>query len=207
MKYRTKRNIIWALTGTILFVLIFGMIAVVKVSIGSERGYLMQTGNTYNILNKLAIPVNNDDNLTKIIRPYKDDNIKVVKKYYDYLKPVDEQEDALIYFEDTYMQSNGVAYSNGEKFNVLAIFDGKVEKIVNDDFVGNSITIAHDGFKSVYQSLSEIDVKEGDFVTKGTIIGISGTSNINSSLDNHLYFELIINDKNVNPEEYYDKEL
>ena len=206
MKYRTKKNIIYVLSSALIFVFVIGMILVVNISKGYESGYLKQTGYVYNILNKLVIPVD-DENYTKIIRPYKDTNMKIVKKYYDYKKPAEEQEDALIFFEDTYMQSTGVAYSNGEKFNVLAVYDGKVEKVVNDEFIGNSITIKHDGFKSIYQSLSEIDVKEGDYVSKGTIIGISGTSNINSSLENHLFFELIINDENVNPEEYYDKEL
>ena len=207
MKYRTKKNIIYALTSGVVFLFAISMVVILNISRSYESGFLKQTGYVYNILNKLAIPVNNDENFAKLARPYTDKNIKAVKKFYDYLKPAEEQEDAIIFFEDTYMQSTGVAYSNGDKFNVLAVMDGKVEKVVNDEFIGNSITIKHDGFKTVYQSLSEIDVKEGDYVSKGTIIGISGTSNINNELGNHLFFELIIGDKNVNPEEYYDKEL
>lgn len=207
MKYRTKKNILYVLTCSVVFISLISLIVVLSISKSYESGYLKQTGYVYNILNKLSIPVNSEEKYDKIIRPYTDNNIKVVKKFYDYLKPAEEQEDALIFFEDTYMQSDGVAYSNGDKFNVVAIFDGKVEDVINDEFIGNSIIINHEGFKSVYQSLSEIDVKKGDFVTKGTIIGVSGTSNINSDLGNHLFFELIINDKNVNPEEYYDKKL
>jgi len=207
MKYRTKKNILYVLTFSIIFISLMSLIVVLNISKSYESGYLKQTGYVYNILNKLSIPVNSEEKYDKIIRPYTDSNIKVVKKFYDYLKPAEEQEDALIFFEDTYMQSDGVAYSNGDKFNIVAIFDGKVEDVINDEFIGNSIVVNHEGFKSVYQSLSEIDVKKGDFVTKGTIIGVSGTSNINSDLGNHLFFELIINDKNVNPEEYYDKKL
>lgn len=207
MKYRTKKNIIYVLTSSVIFLSAISLIVILNISKSYESGYLKQTGYVYNILNKLAIPVNSEEKNDKIIRPYTDNNIKVVKKFYDYLKPAEEQEDALIFFEDTYMQSDGVAYSNGEKFNVIAAYDGKVEEVINDEFIGNSITINHEGFKTVYQSLSEIDVKKGDFVTKGTIIGVSGTSNINSDLGNHLFFEIIIGDKNVNPEEYYDKKL
>ena len=207
MKYRTKRNIIYVLICSVFFISVITIVLLFNISKSYESGYLKQTGYVYNILNKLSLPVNSEEKYDKIIRPYTDNNIKVVKKFYDYLKPAEEQEDALIFFEDTYMQSDGVAYSNGDKFNVVAIYDGKVEEVINDEFIGNSIIISHEGFKSVYQSLSEIDVKKGDFVTKGAIIGISGTSNINSDLGNHLFFELIVDDKNVNPEEYYDKKL
>ena len=105
------------------------------------------------------------------------------------------------------MQSNGIAYASGDKFNVIAIMDGEVIDVLEDELVGNSITIDHGQMKTIYQSLSEIDVKVGDKVTQGSIIGISGTSNINSDLGNHLYFEMLVDDLNVNPEEYYDKTI
>ena len=39
------------------------------------------------------------------------------------------------------------------------------------------------------------------------LLGKSGQSNISADLGNHLYFELIIDNISVNPEEYYDKSL
>ena len=105
------------------------------------------------------------------------------------------------------MQSNGLAYASGDKFNVIAVLDGEVVDVTEDELIGNSITIDHGNIKTIYQSLSEIDVKEGDTVSQGSIIGITGTSNINSDLGNHLYFEMIVDDLNVNPEEYYDKSI
>ena len=37
------------------------------------------------------------------------------------------------------------------------------------------------------------------------MIAKSGNSNICSDLGNHLYFELVIDGVNVDPEDYYDK--
>lgn len=172
-------------------------------SYGEEN--ISQTGMVYNIINKMSVPVVKEEK--KIIRPYKTADIKIVKDYYDYRKTADEQINALIYYEDTYMQSTGIAYSNGDKFDVLAIFDGEVTDIQEDELIGNSITVSYGNMKSVYQSLSEINVAVGDKVKQGTILGVSGTSNINSNLGNHLYFEMYVDDLNVNPEEYYDKAL
>ena len=48
-----------------------------------------------------------------------------------------------------------------------------------DQILGNVIEIKHsDDIVSTYQSLSEINVKEGDAVKQNQIIGKSGNSNI-----------------------------
>ena len=205
MKIKNKESFIYALAICILMLFVVLMAFLTKYIRKYDDGVIKQSGYVYNILNKLSIPVNNDGE--KIIRPYTDNNIKKVKDFYDYLKDENEQENAIIYFQDTYIQSNGVAYSNGDKFDVIAVLDGEVEEVKEDEFLGNTVTIKHDGMLSVYQGLSEVNVKKKDFVSQGTIIGKAGTSNINADLDNHLYFEMIIDDKYVNPEDYYDKEL
>ena len=141
-----------------------------------------------------------------ISRPYTDTEVKVVKSYYDYKGDAESQERSLIFYEGTYMPSSGVAYSKGEAFDVVAILNGTVKEIKEDTTLGNVITIEHEnGITSVYQSLSDISVNEGDQVTKGQIIAKSSTSNISTELENHLYFELVINGSCVNPENYYDK--
>ena len=53
----------------------------------------------------------------------------------------------------------------------------------------------------------DIIVKEGDTVKQGAKIATSSTANITSDLNNHLYFELSIKDKTVNPEDYFDKSI
>ena len=106
------------------------------------------------------------------------------------------------------MQSSGVSYSKGDVFDVLSILDGKVLEVKEDSTLGNIITIEHDnGITSVYQSIGEISVKANDSVVGGQTIAKSSTSNISTELDNHLYFELIIDGVCVNPENYYDKSI
>ena len=150
------------------------------------------------------VPVVNPN--TKIIRPYIDSDVKIVKRFYDYNDEAQNQEKSLIYYEGTYIPSSGVSYSKGDVFDVVAIYDGKVKEVKEDTILGNVITIEHDnGLISMYESVSDITVKAGDSVICGQIIAKSSTSNISTDLGNHLYFELILNGVSINPENYYDK--
>ena len=152
------------------------------------------------------VPVVNTD--TKIIRPYTDTEVKVVKNFYDYQAEAEKQEQSLIYYEGTYMQSSGVSYSKGDVFDVVSILDGNVKEVKEDTTLGNIITIEHEnGITSIYQSIKEISVKAGDSVMAGQVIAKSSTSNISTELENHLYFELIVDGVCVNPENYYDKTI
>lgn len=205
-KIHVSDGILYLLLGVSIIILISTIFMANKV-LNEEHGANQKTGSVYNILSNMSIPVVQTEKEVKIIRPYTDNNVKVVKSFYDYKKSSEEQIDSLIYYQDTYMQSTGTAYASGDKFSVIAILDGEVIDVTEDELIGNSITIDHGNIKTIYQSLSEIDVKKGDKVTQGSIIGITGTSNINSELDNHLYFEMIVDGLNVNPEEYYDKTL
>lgn len=144
----------------------------------------------------------------KILRPYVSQDVKVVKDYYDYKAEAESQENSLIYYENTYIQSSGVSYSNGNTFDIVSILEGTVTEVKEDTILGNSITIEHNnGIVSVYQSISNITVKEGDKINAGFVIATSSTSNISTDLNNHLYFELIIDGICVDPENYYDKQV
>jgi stage II sporulation protein Q len=161
---------------------------------------------TYDILNTPSIQVNNTKDI--VIRPYNDSNVKIVKGFYDYKGKSNEQQNSLIYYNDTYIQNTGICYSGDKEFDILAIYDGEVTEVTNDELIGNSITIKHnDNTYSIYQSIKNINVKKGDYISQGQKIATSGVSNIDKELNNHLYFELVINDLSVNPEEYYDNTL
>ena len=161
---------------------------------------------TYDILNTPSIQVNNTKDI--VIRPYNDSNVKIVKGFYDYKGKSNEQQNSLIYYNDTYIQNTGICYSGDKEFDILAIYDGEVTEVTNDELIGNSVTIKHnDNTYSIYQSIKNINVKKGDYISQGQKIATSGVSNIDKELNNHLYFELVINDLSVNPEEYYDNTL
>ena len=134
--------------------------------------------------------------------------ISKVKDYYDYNADASKQESALIYYENTYIQSSGIAYSNGNTFDVVSVLEGTVKEVKEDTTLGNTITIEHNnGIVSIYQSITNIAVKEGDKINAGFVIATSSTSNISTDLENHLYFELVIDGMPVNPENYYDKNI
>lgn len=68
----------------------------------------------------------------------------------------------------------------------------------SSDGYGNMVIISHrDGIESVYAHLSLINVKVGDSVEKGQVIGYEGYNG--SSTGPHLHFEIRENDTCVNP--------
>ena len=106
------------------------------------------------------------------------------------------------------MQTSGVDYTSDSLFDVISILDGTVINVYENKILGTSIEVRHSNeLISVYQSLSEVTVKEGDNVIQGQILAKSGLSNINKELSNHLHFELYYKGSIVNPEEYYNKSV
>ncbi len=206
MNRRLKRPVVYSLY-VIGFGLLLGGILLLEVNNkkldtkNPDYQYVSKTGIT-----REDIPVVNTK--TTIIRPYTDSDVKIVKNFYNYQGTEDEQKESIIYYQDTYMPSSGVSYGKDTEFDVVSILDGKVTKVSNDDTVGNIITIEHDnGIVSTYESIKDITVKEGDTVKQGAKIATSSTANITSDLKNHLYFELSIKEKLVNPEDYFDKSI
>lgn len=205
MKRQLKKSVVYGLYA-LSFTLLVGGIAVLGFATKdiTEKEDTVVSKGILDYEEKVQV-VNTDK---KIVRPYTDTSIKVVKSFYDYQAEAEQQEKSLIYYEGTYMQSSGVAYSKGETFDVVTILDGTVKEVKQDKTLGNVITIEHEnGITSVYQSIDEISIKEGDLVTTGQVIAKSSTSNISTDLENHLYFELIIDGACVNPESYYDKSI
>ena len=71
---------------------------------------------------------------------------------------------------------------------------------------GNTIIINHGfGYKSVYSYLEKFYVREGKTVKRGDIIGTIGNTEL--SIAPHLHYEVHLNDKTVNPVNYFFLEL
>jgi len=148
------------------------------------------------------IPVVNTD--IQIIRPYTNEEIKLVRNYYDYQSDNETQEKSIIHYENTYMQNSGVDYAGNDSFDVVSILDGTVLSVETDNLLGTTVQIKHSNdMISVYQSMKDVTVKANDTVSQGTIIGKSGESNISKELGNHLHFELYVSGAIVNPENYF----
>lgn len=140
----------------------------------------------------------------KITKPYSNKNVAIAIDYYD--KDSDNQEKSIIVTDKTYMPNVGILYSNKEIFDILCILDGTVSEIGKNDLIGNYVKITHsNNIVSLYQIIDDIKVKKGDYVKQGDKIGTSSTSTLNEG--NLLLFELLIDDQNVNPEKYYNKDI
>ena len=145
---------------------------------------------------------------TTIINPYLDQGVTIGKNYYDYKGEEKDQENSILKHDNTYIQNSGIDYVNENKFDVIAILDGTVTDIKDDDTLGKCIEIKHDNnLISTYQSLSEIKVKKGDIITQGQVLGTSGENELDKELGNHLHFEMYENGGNVNPNNYLNKEI
>ncbi len=143
-----------------------------------------------------------------IVKPYTSDKVEISKKFYDKDSTDEEKQNALIYYNDTYMQNSGILYKSSESFDVLTILDGTVVNLKKDEVLGNVVEVKHsNNLISTYEGLKEVNVKKDQLLKQGDIIGKSGKLELGESLENALLFELINEGKYVNPLNYFDKKI
>lgn len=204
-KYRFKKPAIIVISTLCFAILILG-VAIINTSMNQvslqipDYDYVTDT-----ILNEEE-PVANTKNI--IMRPYNNSEVKILKDFYERNDTEENQENSLIFYDSTYMPNSSIAYGGIDSFDVVSILDGTVIKVSEDDLLGNIVEIEHTNkIISVYQSVSEVTVKENQVVKQGEVIAKSGESNLNLSLKKHLLFELIVNSNIVNPEDYFNKNV
>lgn len=140
----------------------------------------------------------------KIIKPFTLEEVSVVKGFYEKDAESKTQEQALIYYENTYMPNTGILYGAKNSFDVISVADGTVESIVADELIGNIVTIKHtNNLISRYESINEVNVMVGDALKKGDVIGTAGENKIDSTYDYMLLFEVEHNGTFVNPENIF----
>ena len=90
--------------------------------------------------------------------------------------------------------------------NVLSISDGTVTNVYTNYLEGGVVEILHEnGIKSVYKSLEDISVKNGDHVKAGDVIAsVSSTMARELNTGNHLHFEMFENNISIDPNNYID---
>lgn len=144
----------------------------------------------------------------KLVKPVNDD-VKIVKKFYDASLSDAELEKALVYFEGVYRPNLGVDFSkDGKPFEIKAACSGTVTKKDNDALLGWVVTVTNEnGFSTTYQSLSEVSVEKDAVIKQGDKIGVSGENVYESELKSHLHFILEKDNQALNPESYFDQEV
>ncbi len=137
-----------------------------------------------------------------------DDNINIVRYFYEADSSIERKEKSIVYYEGTYMQNTGIDYSNSDTFDILSIFDGTVIDITDDELLGKTVKVRHNNeLISVYQGLDNIEVKEGDTVFTNQKIATSGISKINKDLGESMHFEIYKNGITINPEKCLNQKI
>ena len=92
----------------------------------------------------------------------------------------------------------GLDISGRKGAPIIATADGIVKKVGYNRFIGNYVRLTHDGrFSTGYGHLLEYTVKKNQQIKRGQIIGYMGTSGMSTGY--HLHYEVVDNDKRVNP--------
>ncbi len=97
---------------------------------------------------------------------------------------------------------NGVDLAAAAGTPVIAAADGQVYTVYEDDQMGMTVVIRHDGgYTTRYSSLArDVSVTAGQFVTMGQTIGAVGTTAMmESSLGDHVHFTVTKDDELVDP--------
>lgn len=90
---------------------------------------------------------------------------------------------------------------------IYATGDGVVEFIeTSKRGYGNKIVINHGfGYKTLYAHMHKFNVKRGEEVKRGDVIGYVGNTGLSTAP--HLHYEVTLNGKKVNPVNYYFNDL
>ena len=116
--------------------------------------------------------------------------------------------DCLSYNETTrdWRVHNGVDYAAEAGTPVCAAADGTVYTTSEDDTLGYTVVIRHDGgYTTRYSSLDEeLCVSPGDTVTLGQTIGYAGdTALVESVMGSHVHFSVSCQDQPMDPAEFF----
>lgn len=162
---------------------------------------------TTDVLIEETVTVNEEINTT-IIKPFTDEKVSISKYYYHSKDDNERQTNSLIKYQNIYMPNTGILYSSDEQFNVVAISDGTITSIKEDEILGYIIEIEHqNNLVTIYQSVSNVTLEEGTTVKQGDVIATSGPNSLENEKANCLHFEVYKDGSLLNPESIYNIEI
>ena len=100
---------------------------------------------------------------------------------------------------------NGIDIAAQAGTQVCAAADGTVYTVYEDDTLGTTVVIRHDGgYTTRYSSLgAEVSVTAGQTVSAGDVIGTVGcTALLETAIGDHLHFSVTCNGETVDPNEF-----
>lgn len=154
-------------------------------SLQSIPGKVIEEGREEALIPEIGLPFNGEQNLTQGFGALEKDPLLKAK-----------------YQEFGVIGHDGVDFDLAQGTEVIAVDDGEVVRARENYDYGTTIVIQHSWGKSYYGHLSKMNVKEGDKVSTGDIIGLSGNTGL--SLGSHLHFGVKPN-RNDEDNGYYGK--
>ncbi|WP_410512635.1 M23 family metallopeptidase [Paenibacillus sp. BR2-3] len=128
--------------------------------------------------------------------------VEVVKPFYDENGTVENHVEAMVEYNDTFVPNAGIdiAREDNKAFDVKAALSGEVTRVEDVPVIGTVIEITHPGnLKTVYQSVGDTKVKQGDEVKQGDTLATAGRNELEKNLGNHVHFEVHEDGAVVNP--------
>jgi len=99
------------------------------------------------------------------------------------------------------VNNEGIDIKVSRNFQVRSIFDGQVKKIFSIPGANTSVILRHGHYLTVYSNLSDVHVKMGDIIKRGTYIGDVFTMK-NHEKNAILHFRIYEENKTLNPEQW-----
>ncbi|MBP3953196.1 M23 family metallopeptidase [Bacillus suaedae] len=207
----------WAVPALYLVVAAFVLSAVFMLQDGDEVA-TPETGTTetgpiagtdMDPFGQEAVPVNASSEQVQM--PVADEeDINVVGYFYDMNGTDEEQQEALVYYNNEYIPNKGMDFAqvDGESFDVAASLSGTVIRAEKDELLGYVVEIQHENdVLTHYHSLESIEVEEGANVKQGDILGAAGRNVYNKEAGIHVHFEIRQDGVEVNPNSVFDQPI
>ncbi|MBM7543060.1 stage II sporulation protein Q [Amphibacillus cookii] len=134
--------------------------------------------------------------------------IQIVTKFYDHEVEEEDQEQALVFYNNKYYQSQGIdiTATTSDPLPVVAALSGEVVEVKEDPLLGFVVQIEHDhDVTTYYSSLTDVEVEIGDKVAQGDVLAHAGTSLFGQDKGTHIHFELRKDGQAVNPETFLEQ--
>lgn len=96
--------------------------------------------------------------------------------------------------------NNGVDISATENSQVKCIWTGEARKVVSIPGANLTVIVRHGNYLSVYSNLTDVDIKPGDIINKGEVIG--QVYHDESRSENVVHLEIYKENQKLNPEEW-----
>lgn len=128
--------------------------------------------------------------------------VVVVKPFYEKEGSAEEHQAALVQYNETFTPNTGIdlARQDNQSFEVRAALGGKVTRVEEVPLLGFVVEITHaNNLKTVYESVTDVKVKQDSEVKQGDVIASAGRNEIEKDLGNHVHFAVYENGELVNP--------